>query len=205
MADVWNPNVARVDLIHQWDDQKVENTLYFFSTVEPGEIDLQDLADGIRTYWQTNMMPLMSAQVSLFAVEVTKMEPTPAQTALAVPTIPNNGSLTAPALPNSVSLAVSFRTGLTGRSYRGRNFWLGLTEDDVVNNVVDGDLRTDIVAAYGGMIGDGAVVLGWTWVVYSRFVDGVPRETGMSTDVTAVVIIDGVVAAQRRRLPGRGR
>lgn len=204
MPDVYNPNVAKVDVIHMWDGQRVENTLYFYATTEPVYADLLSLATAVRDYWQANMLPLMSSQVAFMEVEVTKMEPVPAEYANVAALSPNIGADNNPALPNSVTLAVSFRTGLTGRSYRGRNYWLGLTEPNVTNNEVSPGLAVNIVAAYSGMSGAASIAPGWTWSVYSRIVNGVPRETGLSQDVTSVSIVDYTIDSQRRRLPGRG-
>lgn len=205
MPTVFNPNVAEVNLIHRWDGQQVENLLYFFSTVEPGQQDLKDLADGVKEYWQTNMLPLMSNQVAFLLAEVQKCEPVPAETASASADLPNTGGDTNPSMPNSTSITITFRTGLSGRSYRGRNFWLGLTEPNVVNSYVEPTLVASVVGAYNGMVGNDAVVTGWHWGVYSQYHNGVPRETGLFTSITNATVIDYVVDSQRRRLPGRGK
>lgn len=205
MATVYNPNVARVDLLHLWDSQEVENTLYFFSTTEPNQAALQDLADGVRLYWQTNMLPLMSSEVAFLLAEVTKLEPVPAEFASAPAALPNIGGNGGAALPNSVSIAVSFRTGLTGRSYRGRNYWLGLTETTVQDNEITSAHAAAIVAAYAGMMGSNVVTDFWTWGVYSQRTNNAPRETGLFQDITSVAIVDYTIDSQRRRLPGRGR
>jgi hypothetical protein len=205
MPFVGNDNVAEVNVVHYWDGQKVENLLYFFATVVPGDQDLLDLATGVGTYWQTNMLPIMSNQVSMFLVEAVHLTPPPAFTGTWAPSGTITGGDSNAALPNNVTLSVSFRTGLTGRSYRGRNYWLGLTEPEVTNNVVSPSRTAAITAAYAGMMGNDAVVGGWHWGVYSRRHLNADRETGLFTAVTSIVIVDAQVDSQRRRLPGRGR
>lgn len=205
MPDVYNDNVAKADVIHSWDGQLVENTLYFFSTVPITQANIQALADGLRSYWQTVMLPLMSSQVGFLVVETTHMTPVPALTGASAATVPNAGGDSNPASPNSTTLAVSFRTGVSGRSYRGRNYWIGLTEPNVVNSTVSTTLAAAVAAAYAGMIGLNSVADDWRWGVYSRRLNNADRETGMFNDVTSVVIVDHVVDSQRRRLPGRGR
>jgi len=205
MPPVLNPNVAQVDMLHSWDNQTVENSLYFFSTIAPDNSDLQELSDNLLLHWQTTMLPLMSSQVALIAVEATLLIPVPALVAVSPATLPNLGGDSNPATPNSTTIAISFRTGLSGRSYRGRNYWLGLTEPNVVNNSVSSTLLQDVADAYAGMIGANTIASNWTWGVYSRRVDNTNRETGLFTDITGVIITDDIVDSQRRRLPGRGR
>lgn len=205
MANVYNDNVAQVDVLQRWDGQEVENTLYFFSTVPITPLSLDDLAINMRDRWQTEMLPLQSSQVAFFAVSVTHLTPVPAMFAISPALTPNIGGDSNPASPNNVTLAISFQTGLSGRSYRGRNYWIGLTEPNVFNSTVASGLRASIVAAYATMIGVDSVATNWTWCIYSRYVNNVPRETGLAQDVTSVAILDDVVDSQRRRLPGRGR
>lgn len=205
MASVYNDNVAQADVVHIWDGQTVENVLYFFYTNPINEAGLLNLATGLRDYWQTNMLPLMSSLVAFQYVEVTHLTPSPAYTATVPANSPNVGGDSNPASPNNVSITVSFRTGVTGRSYRGRNYWLGLTEPNVINSSVNPAHAALIVDAYAGMTGPDTIATDWRWGVYSRYVNGVPRETGQFTDITTVLITDYVVDSQRRRLPGRGR
>jgi len=113
-------------------------------------------------------------------------------------------------LPNNVAVTVSFRTGLSGRFARGRNYVSGLSEDAVVLNTVDSAVLADIQAGYEALQ-DVASDNTSTWVVVSRFsgVDGdgvpIPRVEGVTTPITAVIIVDSIIDSQRRRLPGRGQ
>lgn len=205
MPFVGNDNVAQVNVSMLWDSQGVENTLYFFSTTPITEARLYSLAAGVGLLWQTNMMPLMSSQVILNEVNAIQLVPVPAPTAAWSPSTLIVGGDNGAAMPNNVTTTITFRTGLSGRSYRGRNYWIGITEPNVVNNTVNNGLILNILAAYALMIGPGEVDSDWTWSVYSRYVNNAPRETGLSQDVTSVGSFDNTVDSQRRRLPGRGR
>lgn len=205
MAFVGNDNVAEATVVHVQDSQLLVNTLYFFSTIPITEARLLELATGLGASWTALFMPLKASAVYLSEINVIQLVPVPAPTAAWSPPTVVQGGNSNPASPNNVSLAVSFRTGLSGRSYRGRNYWLGFTEPDVTNNQIDSALILDILAAYTSLIGANSVADDWTWCVYSRYVNGVERETGMAQDVTSVGTTDGIVDSQRRRLPGRGR
>lgn len=205
MPFVGNENVAQCNVVHLQDNQVLENTLYFFSTTPITEARLYELASALGTIWVDVFMPLKCSQVRLNEVNAMQLVPVPAPTAAWSPASPVVGGDSNAASPNSVTLAISLRTGLSGRSYRGRNYWIGLTEPTVTNNLVDSGLIGDILAAYSLLIGPDAVAESWTWSVYSRYVNNTPRETGTSIDVSSVGTTDNVVDSQRRRLPGRGR
>jgi hypothetical protein len=120
------------------------------------------------------------------------------------------GARSAAALPNNVCLTVSFRTTARGRSFRGRNYISGLAEDQVVLNTVDSGTLTDIRDGYQDLMSiAGAATV--DWVVVSRFSgvdpdgDPVPRLSGLSTEISAVLIVDAIIDSQRRRLPTRGQ
>lgn len=113
-------------------------------------------------------------------------------------------------MPGNVTMSVSFRTALRGRSFRGRNYVAGLTEDQVAGNIFISTLSASWKAAYEA-IAAAIASTGWTWVVVSRFsgVDAVtkepiPRAAGVTTPVLSVIVVDDFVDSQRRRLAGRG-
>lgn len=118
------------------------------------------------------------------------------------------GQISGEAAPNNCSMCVSFRTGLSGRSFRGRNYVPVLTNSEVTGNMIDATWAAAIVAAYNDLTfpaNIGILPGGWEWVVLSRFAGGVERSVGVFTEITNVLVTDLVVDSQRRRLPGRGR
>lgn len=114
------------------------------------------------------------------------------------------GSQASPALPASVSYAVSFRTGVAGRSFRGRAYYVGLSEIAVSGNYVNAPNAQAIVNQWENLR---SVVLApndFNLVVVSRRANGAPRVTGVATTVTSIFAVDFRVDTQRRRLPGEG-
>ena len=204
------PNTALVEVRLEQDLQRVENTLWFLRET-PWAVDaLLALNNYITAWWIDTMSPLVSNTVSLREVACTDMASATGPQVTLPPPLPQDGQNTAPALPNNVTISVSFRTAQRGRSFRGRNYFIGLTEADVVANTVIGVQVTAIQDAYEELLTVGDTVTGVEWVAVSRFSgvdadgDPIPRVTGISTPIISVTVVDPIIDSQRRRLPARG-
>jgi hypothetical protein len=192
------------------DLQQVENTLWFDMGAAPTEASLITLNNALVSWWTDFYAPLVAADVELVEVACTSMDTATGPQIILPPPAPLFGLVGQPALPNSVSLTISFRTASRGRSFRGRNYIVGLTETQVTNNQVTDAVANSWQDAYAELLGF-ADTPGDSWVVASRFsgVDPltkapIPRVTGIATQITSVVVVDKVVDNQRRRLPKRG-
>lgn len=201
MATVYAPNVAEVLMNFTYQGEPAQNTLYFLNVLEPTETNLADLAQALYGVWETVAAPFCPSSVTLNNIEANSLDQAEAPTFTYTPPTAKSGEDILPAASNNVTIAVSFRTGLGGRSRRGRNYWVGLLEANVNNNRLDSSVRTAILGYYSGMIGDEAVAPGWRWGVYSRFSNKTPRLTGLFTPITSVVFTNDVVDSQRNRLP----
>lgn len=203
-------NTVEFELRAILDDQKVENTLYFGRGFAPTAVQMLAMANLLAGWWAAEVADYTAESVSLVEVYATDLTSASGPTASYIPPSAVTGGDASAALPNNVSLCVSFRTANRGRSYRGRNYVVGLTEAAVVLNTVQPAYIASILEAYNLLPGLGTAT-GWTWYVVSRFsgVDPdthapIPRVTGVRTPVTTVVIVDPTVDSARRRLPGRG-
>lgn len=204
------PNTLQIDVIYLLDNQRVENTLYFEknSTWIPDEI--VDFTNSLRAYIEEELMPLLSSAIGLVEI-VARLLDTASSIGFNLPVNPPvTGGVPTESLPNNVTYTISFKTGLTGRSFRGRNYVPGLDINAVTGNQIDATKRTALLDYYTG-IRALALESSVTWVVVSRYsgVDGdgkpIPRATGVTTPITSVSTFDNTVDSQRRRLPGRGR
>lgn len=104
-------------------------------------------------------------------------------------------------LPNNVTLSIKKTSGLTGRTARGRLYWIGLAISQLStdeNVVVAADV-TAIVAAVEA-IRTSLAVLGWFPVLVSRFLDGVKRDEGTTLAWVDSVAVNANVDSQRGRL-----
>jgi hypothetical protein len=199
-------NTAHAVVHQRLDNQEVLNNLYFQHVGgPPSSVDLGNLAQGLLDYWTTNMLPFQSAQLTLERVSARDLT---AANGLVIEAAAGPGTVGGSSndfLPNNVAFCISFRTGFAGRSFRGRNYFGGLTEQEVTDNTVNALTVANLVEAYNNMVLVGAVATGWDWVIVSRQSGGVDRPAGVVTPVVTAVATDDRVDSMRTRLPGRGR
>jgi|SRR5215218_261980 len=212
MAFVPVPNAVEVEARMLLDGQKIENTLGFQHFTTFNISDLEVLALDVIGWWTTKVAPITPADLTLVEVVITDLTTDTSPQWTEAPSEPIAGTFAGNALPNNVSLAVSFRTANRGRSNRGRNYVPCLMENQVVNNTVSGATVTQWLDVYNSIP---TLISGpdtsWTWSVISKYSgvdsDGkpIPRSEGVTTPITAAVVVDPTVDSMRRRLPGRGR
>ncbi len=105
------------------------------------------------------------------------------------------------ALPGNVTISIKKSSGLTGRSARGRLFWIGLAQAnlDPNENLV---LTAAVTAAVAAVEAVRARIetAGWSPVIVSRFLDGVKRPTGATFPWIDTVAVNENVDSQRGRL-----
>jgi len=203
-------NTCLVETRMTLDSQQVENTLWVEFPTAPSSADMLTLANDIDSWWEAEYAPLVSDGVQLREVVVTDMTTASSGQVSVAPATPAFGTQTSPDLPSNASLTVSFRTALRGRSFRGRNYLVGLTEDTNTGNIVNGAFIALVIDAYELLLSGGGALTAGEWVVASRFSgvdangDPIPRAAGVTTPIISVVVVDNVIDSQRRRLPGRG-
>jgi len=203
-------NTVLVEIRMEIDNQQVENTLYFSNGSPPNAENMTTLGNNVISWWETNIAPLVTNALTLREVVITDLT-TDIGPQVSVAADPfTQGDLIGDFLPNSTSLAVSFRTDNRGRSYRGRNYFVGFNESQIAGNEVNPTVVASIQAAYGLFLTT-PFQPQWQWVVVSRYsgIDPatnkpIPRLAGVFTPITTVLITDAIVDVQRRRLPTRG-
>lgn len=198
------PSVYQVELRFNQEEQEVENILYFRRTTEASEAQMATLANNLGSWYTANLKPIQSNTVTLREIYVRDLATNEFEEFTLAFISGNVGERTSPAMPNHVTLSVSFRTGLGGRTARGRNYFIGLTDNQVTNNVVVTAEANLILSAYETIITD-VNTTDLKWCIVSRYINGAEREQGVSRDVISVTLPNLVVDSQRRRLPGRGK
>lgn len=198
-------NVAQASVRYTVSGQLCENTLYFLYTTTPGSEDLIDLATYLKGWRATFLKPIQGAHCLLREVYCTSLVSATSPTGAWVENPPDAGTYSGTPLPNNVTVAVSFRTEGRGKSSRGRNYALGLTEtalSSTLGQSVQAAYAEDLLAAYEELINNPPT--DWNWVIVSRYTEGAPRASGLYIPVTSVILADSTIDSQRRRLPGRG-
>jgi len=197
------PNTVQVDMFQLWDGQAVENVLHFQPTPTVNPILMNDLAAHLVTWWNANIKPNVPTNLQLSAIKLTDLT-TQTGTVITYGTgLPIVGTNASPSLPNNCALVITKRTGLRGRSFRGRIYQPGMIEGAVTGNSVAASYVTTFVNAYGLIRNFSVGATPWDMVVVSRKQGGQWLVVGETNDVTTFTS-DGVIDSQRRRLPGRG-
>lgn len=206
MAFIPVPLTAQCNIRGTYIGEQVENTLYVRSNTAWSAVTLQILADQLLAWYDTSVLPLLSASYTLREVYAVDLASVTGPTATSTPIGVRVGGTSGDGMPGSVALCVSFRTGARGRSFRGRNYVPGVVEANVSNNVISATWSESVVLAYQQLlIPDEYLPVSQEWVVVSRYANNQPRAQGIATPVTQVLVVDNFVDSQRRRLPGRGR
>lgn len=179
---------------------KVVVNVYHVTTSDPIlTVKLFDIADVFEAWWDNTLSAEFSNDIGLNAITAHNLD------------VPNGEKVTLPVSPaivggsvneavsNNVAIVTSFRTALTGRSFRGRAYHAGLAESMVTDNVIDPAKTARMVDAYVDLI-DRLAVENLLFVVASFQSGGTPRGTGLATPVSSI-IVNARVDTQRRRLP----
>lgn len=204
------PNTVLAEIRMTLDGQQVENTLWFEASGALNLIVMGDLAQLLNDWWIANYAPQVSVNLQLIEIVISDQSSASGLQFAFTAAPATIGAVVSDALPNNVSLTVSFRTALRGRSFRGRNYVTGIPESVAAQSHLAGAYVAGWQVAYAQLLSDVSGVGDFEWVVASRFsgvdVDGdpIPRVAGVTTPVTSIIVVDDVVDSQRRRLPGRG-
>jgi hypothetical protein len=195
------PNTVACRLVHLFLQQPITNTLYVNYDTQPDFTDLTTLASVLVSQWQQKIMPKLSTQTKLTTVSLRDLT-----TASGIvyeysgPPLPVSGGAAGPPLPSSVAVVVSLRTGLAGRSFRGRLFFGGFSETQSDGNYMLNNLPVQLKDALVDVI-DAINTTSRRVVVVSRYAQNQPRSTGVVTPVVSVLARTVRLATQRKRLP----
>ena len=197
------PNVAQIVLEGRVDSQQTINDLYFgISGGGITVVNLQTLVDAMTTWFGINLAQLLSddwACVRVIGIDLTSQSGPRVENAVG-----NTGAISGEANPNNVAATVSLRTGLRGRSFRGRNFVPAIPGSVVTLNTLDPTFISDLLNEYNILVGPGTFLAGWELVVVSRIQGGVVLSNGVATPVTSVTMVGNSVRSMRSREVGHG-
>lgn len=162
--------------------------------------DLVGLANAVDIAVAANWLPIQSQDTTYIDVTVRGLEFVNDQEAVNGNSTAQGGVLTN-GLPGNATFSVKKSSGLTGRSARGRMYWIGMPAADLQPNenlltVVASDAIEAAVEAMRVAISASV----WEPVIVSRFLDGVPRVTGAVFNWIATNAVNINVDSQRRRL-----
>lgn len=203
MSFIPAPNVFQ---IHQrallW-SQAIENVHYVRPT---GAADPVDVAQAAHEAWKEHMLPQLTVNYELRETYVVDLTTDTAPTGTASTTPYPVGGVAEQAAPGSTCLAFSFRTEGRGRSSRGRNYISGFSENSITGNNINSNVQGWLTTALRNYFSDLATgPLALEHVIVSRVENGLPRLQALVQPVTSIILVDGRIDSQRRRLTGRGQ
>jgi hypothetical protein len=152
----------------------------------------------VNTAWDTEVMPLLSADVNLDGSRAYSLAGPNAPVEWVPISQPAPGGVPEEYAALSNAVVATLRTAQRGRGGRGRFYISGIPEGSLGESRLTEtpylQFRTavsDLLAAF--------TAAGQTLVVYSTEVDGNPRVAGLPIPVTDVEVRTPIVGSQRRR------
>jgi hypothetical protein len=209
MSTIPVPNGIIAEMIYTYSGTIMENVYWFQKTGPHTLSDLTTLAGQLRLWEQNTARTHRSATGCLTRIVCTSRHTLGAPT-YEEPVDPNIcGAIGAVGFPPHQTLACRHTTGLAGRSFRGRTYWISgnyttQTSDGQVgatyaSNVaaVYQTLRTQLAAA-GFVFSVASLYSGVEYINGRR--RGIPRASGILTPITATSVDRGI-DTQRHRKP----
>ncbi len=162
--------------------------------------DLEGLAAAVDAIMTSDWLPIQTDDVSYVDTTVRGLESLNDLEAV-VNTGAAAGTLAEVGSPGNVTLAVKKLSGFTGRSARGRMYWIGMPRSNLAPNLnqLDVTAAADIVAAVEALRA-AIVAEGWLAVIVSRISEKVLRDPAVTFTWTSTGSVNIDVDSQRRRL-----
>lgn len=195
-------DTVEIDMIFTLNGIAAQNV--FYAKLVGGYVmaDLVALAAQIDVNWQGNWRSEQPLEVTYVKTEVRGLA---LQNDIATSdnTSTNPGADASAALPNNVTFAIKKESGLTGRSARGRTYWIGIPVNKLQaadENTLTAAYITAIVANVDTVRTSIIAVAGWTPVLVSRFTNKLPRAAGETFPWLTTTNVDNRVDTQRGRM-----
>lgn len=201
------PETCQAEMVYQSNEPTnlVENVYHFQRTGGWTATQMSDLITYLQAWENTSAKSLRGTSTALLKIRVRDLAV--ANGAYAAADMNVAGTHTGAHYPSSVTWAVKWTTGLTGRSNRGRSYWIGLTEtmsSATDDNSIDATVAGAIVSACSALL-TGAIPDAGKLVVVSRRHANAWRNPPVTVPITGVGYADTILDNQRRRLPGHNR
>lgn len=199
------PGIMQAIMEFSSNGQIMQNRLHVRSTETIGVGACEDLGATIKSWWNDELKAFVGTGTTLDAVKVRDLGEEFGAFFNYTAGLPLAGTLASPNMPGNVTAVVSWGSGLTGRSTRGRTYHVGLTESQCLTNLLESAAQSALGAAYAELPGIlRAFSAEWTLVVLSRTHNHVPLAEAIGYEIVSSAV-DQLLDSQRRRLSGRGQ
>lgn len=196
-------DTAEIAMIFTNNGVTVQNVYYALRPGGYGQADLQALADVIDAIFLTTFMTEVTVECAYVRTEVRGLAVINDLIATQNAGAGIGTHIGAPT-PNNCTFAIKKSSGLTGRSARGRTYWVNIPRqvlDATDENLVGAAWAAAVVANVDFVRIQIATVGLWQAVLLSRFTEGVQRPTGFTFPWLATSNVDLRVDTMRGRLP----
>lgn len=164
--------------------------------------DLQALADVVDGWYGTGIGTYLDAGFAYVNTLVRGLELVNDLTANADANA-GNGAVAGFGTPNNVALCLTHRTGLTGRSARGRTYFAGAPSTVLQTVTTFATTFVNNMVTFMNLLAPLAGAEGWVFSVLSRYASGAARPTGILFPITLSEARNVNIDSQRGRLiPG---
>jgi len=215
-------NAAQFSLQYQQGDGTfAENVFWVKRSAAWNQAELVTMAGAFKTWWATgdgtnSLKSLQNANVALTGVGYRDMTTQTGYSGVYQTELPASAIYGGAAAPLGTSFSFTARTGLAGRSNRGRLFFVGLSVGSFSNeglNEISATFAADMVSVLNSLItavteADATCTL----VVASRYYQPggpktptVPRAAGVTNPITTYGFHNLFMDFQRRRAPSHNR
>lgn len=197
-------NGAQVEFIGSLFGEIVETRLWFIARFDPIDYTLlQELAVGASSWYNDQILPLLSSDYNFISTLATDWTAFPAPFTYGVIELTPGGSAE-PAYSANVSIRVAFN-GDNSQTFRDNaNFIPAIPLSAVSGNYYTSTIRNALFDAYVSLIdlaGTWNAGNNWRWVVTSRVTDRAYRATQAYARTDHPYFPSPVVSPRRRRLP----
>lgn len=198
MAPPNNPRTARLTMTFVRDSRKFINALHMAREDQANLslADLQIMAQVLVDWWDQQYKQLAGTSVSLTNVHAVKQDPSDPLEWDVTPSPPIPGTFSGVLERGSNTLALSWRSMLAGRKFRGRTYTVGMCEnvanpDDTVSSAFVNLAITTADNLLGRMF-----IPALNLIVFHR----------LDNTFTPLLftVVDNLIDSQRRRLANRG-
>lgn len=197
------PHVSKVNLVWRVHDRQCRNTLHYRNANLGSPPVASDIGPRIVALVGAGIKGALFNGVWLDAIEAIQLSDVNLPVTTYTTGLPVAMTGTGTMLPNSAAAVVSLRTGLRGKSYRGRAYQPGVIANGSDNNTIAGSAQAAIQAFWQSLVTldpPGGTGDSYHLVIVSYWANKVLRADPVVTDVTTA-ICRGEWGTQRRRMP----
>jgi len=194
------PNIVQVNVHATYLGVPIENVYHVKSNdapVPPG--DLVAIGGLWATAWEDLILPYLNDAYVAGEITVLDLSEEAGGTASNTTIAGSVGGVSGDPEPGNVCFCVSLRTGLSGRSFRGRTYLSGQVASEVTGSHLSGARIGQYVTGLQTLIDNMADAL-FPLCVLSRRHNGALRPEGIGTVILTALAVDDLVDTQRRRL-----